>query len=170
MMTPFTYLISQTEFRAEISVLNFNLEIDRAAQHFISVQRLKVREILGDKFYDQLVAEKAANTITPDNEKLRAEYLLPYMAFQIVYEFAEQAYGQITNTGAQKFTGVNTQPAEPSYLATMKRSAGSTANAYAAALTKYLKENQSKYPLWGGCSVATQTPVNCGIWINPKYK
>lgn len=166
----FTYLITQTEFRDRISVLNHNLEIDRLVQHFRTVQELKLSEVLGTPLYDELVSQVSTSSITTDNEKLRSDYIAPYLSFQIFYEFAEQSYGQVTNTGAQKFNGVNTVPIETAYITSLKRQAGQSAMAYAERMIKYLNENRTKYPLWKGNCAAGVKPTNGGIFISPEHR
>lgn len=106
-----------------------------------SVQEKHIRPILGDDFYEAVIAVPTSYTaLTP--------YLEPIIAYFVKYYILPDILIEMSDTGINQIAGQNRQVADSNALELMRQAAIETAQIRISTLNKYLYDNQTLYPLY----------------------
>jgi len=65
----------------------------------LKTQRQYIRNFLGKDYYDEILTQVAASTLTADNTALLDDYLKPMLAHYCLYERLPQINHHVTNSG-----------------------------------------------------------------------
>ena len=127
-----------------------------------SVQQRHIMPMLGEDFYDDLVANQA-------NYTTLIAYLKPVLAFYVAYYTLPKIYNEIGSTGIAQIQGKNRQQANKGDLVTMQNYMLDAAEMYAKRLAKYLDDNSSSFSLYSkGDNPVEQISIIGGIIFEEK--
>ncbi len=118
------------------------VEIDKIKEDTIlAVQQKHLIPVLGEDFYDAIVADpiKYAEVIAK---------IKPALAYIVKYYLLPDIFSEVSTTGIGLITGKNNQKASRDELGDHQKSAIDTYEMHIGVLTKYLNDNTSSYPLY----------------------
>ena len=106
-----------------------------------AVQQKYIMPILGEDFYDDVI-------LTPASYTTLLAYLKPIVAHYVRYMMLPELLVEDSNTGLNKIPGNNRTAGTTEDLGSKRQNALDIAQIYTTALTKYLDDNSSTYPLY----------------------
>ena len=122
-----------------------------------AIQVRYILPILGEDFYDAVVADAASYTAL-------VAYLKPIIAYYVRYQILPDVFTDVANTGVNRIPGNNRVPGTSDDLGSLKQSALETAMMYVSAMTKYLDDNYTDYPLYyPGANPDNRVQISGGI-------
>ena len=111
------------------------------------VQETSFRPLLCDELFCELLTQKEAGTLTPENEALikKAE---PYLSQLIYAEWASESRYVSSNTGLRTLSEENFNNSPGVDTSGIIMNARNKAAYYRSKILIYLNENKDDYPLW----------------------
>lgn len=106
-----------------------------------AVQVKHILPILGEDFYNDVIAN-------PANYATLLTYLKPIVAHYVRFTILPDIFSEVSNTGINKVPGNNRTAGTTEDLGSMRQSTLDIAGLYVKALTKYLNDNETIYPLY----------------------
>lgn len=144
---PLTLLLNQDDWRSYVPI-DRNLQWSERVQAAInSAQASYIRATLGYKLYDELIAQVAADTVTPLNQAL-LERIAPVLAWYSLADLLPYLQQVPTEAGPANFTGQNLTTANQADIGRTQRTAFDKARVFEAQLVEYLQDNRTSYPLY----------------------
>lgn len=111
-----------------------------------------LKDVLGREFFDEIMAQYTANTLTSDNSTLYEDYIKDYLAWQTYFYYMKFANVDATPTGVRTFTDANSSIADDVKMYSLEKNILDRANFYKFNLINFINESQSndsgKYPLY----------------------
>lgn len=86
--------------------LSLNTDTTKYAM-VIKIAQEDLQDVLGKEFYDEIVAQYDADTLTDDNEALYDPYILDYLCWNTYYHWLKFANSDSTPTGEREFIDEN---------------------------------------------------------------
>jgi hypothetical protein len=155
-------LISRTDVKA-VRDFSPNIENIRIDPYIREAHELYLANFLGADLYDEIMTEKAGNTLTAANLALINDYLKTPLCFYAYARMIEAQPVNVTRFGVvRKETefSENLSVGDLQKLADMARKAGA---AYLDKARVFLNDNAADYPLWE--TDGTQKTGNWGVNI-----
>lgn len=181
-------VIINEELFKENSPIKEDTIIDKFVPYLSIAQRMYIRKILGVALLEELQAQvKAAsvtpvpdpNPITPANQALIL-MIAPVLSFYAVYQGIPFHWASIVNKGITIRESENSKGVDVKDIAQLRRWLKDDAEELGRALTEYLCECATQYPLWkpgtgygcgGGCGDDLKTnDLDTGINIPIRYR
>ncbi len=136
------YFITKADVLAVPVVFSREVEEDKIQDDLIeSVTQRHIMPILGEDFYDDVVAN-------PANYVTLKTYLLPVVANYIKYYILPDIHSEVSTAGINTITGQNKQPVPLESLETVRQSTLDAALLQGQRLLKYLTDNEDDLPLY----------------------
>jgi hypothetical protein len=138
--------------KAEIVTLAFSRDIStiRMPENIIHAVEIKhIKPVLGEDFYNAVITTVASYAAL-------IVYLKPVIAFFVKFYILPEIYNDISNTGVNRLQGNNRASSSLDDLGSARQNCLDSANMYVEALTTYLNDNYSLYPLY----YQSANPVN----------
>jgi hypothetical protein len=126
-----------------------------------AVQERHILPVLGETFYDLIVA-------TPTSYTAVVDLINPVLAYFVKYYMLPDIYAEISTTGLNILSGQNRQQAPRETLADMKNAALDLAAMHNRRLAKYLDDNSSSYTDYYKTANPVETIVIAGGIIFDK--
>lgn len=145
-----TYLKDQTVITQNVDTQMIIPLTQTASDLFVSI-------ILGQEYYEFLLAKYNAQTLTAD-EILLVDHIQPMMAWRSAEMALGVAAAAFTNKGAQTQSGDFSAPADFSTLSYVRTEYRNYAEYYANRVVKFLQLNEDDYPGWTADSNKIDTP------------
>lgn len=149
-----TEIITAAEVKSNVlATLDFdeNLLSDRIIQY----QRKYVRALLGDDFYDQLLTEVAATSLTAENSTLLTSYIKPMLSHYIMFEELPYIQNQIGSRGVRNPLDDISSDAGNRGMGTIRNKLLADGDLMKENLIQYIKDeqedNSSAYSLYDTC-------------------
>lgn len=142
-----TLFISQEDFKDRVD-LSDNVLSKYILPNIASVQDRYIKKILCKDFYDELIEQVDADTLTSANETLVDDYIKPAMVFRAYARYIATANIYNTASGFRKFREDNSDIAENSDMTALLSQAESDAMYYEKELYDYLENNEDDYPTY----------------------
>lgn len=142
-----TLFISQQDFKDKVN-LSDNVLSKYIIPSIALVQDRYIRKILCDDFYDELITQVDAGTLTSANETLIDDYIKPAMVYRAYARYVSTANVYSTASGLRKFVEQDSEAATASDLASIIKQAESDAVFYERELYEYLEDNEDNYPTY----------------------
>lgn len=111
-----------------------------------AVEDTFLRPLLCDDFFDEIKTQFEASLLTPDNQELYIDYIVPFLAWKTYWHFAKNKTYQTRDNGVVSPTGQNFGAPDLAAVNNVLQHALSQANAYEAMLRKQLDKNRELYP------------------------
>ena len=149
-----TLFISQQDFKERVD-LSDNVLSKYIVPNIASVQDRYIKKILCKVFYDELITQIDAGTLTTANETLIDDHIKPAMVFRSYARYLATANIFSTPAGFRKFREDNSDAAEAADMTAFLNQANSDASFYEKELSNFLQNNLSDYPTFRdecGCS------------------
>jgi hypothetical protein len=119
-----------------------NINDARIADGMINMVQVKhLKPILSKKLYDDVVNN-------PTNYSALITLIKPILAYFVKYYLLPGIYNDISNTGINKVPGNNRTPGTIDDLGSVRQDCLDVAQMSQAALTDYLNDNDTLYPLY----------------------
>jgi len=144
LLITYSYLRTETDIDQNINNKDLDNPIKRAED--------QLKFMLGTAFYDQLVSQNDAESLSADNQALYDPYVKKYLAWQAYQYWLIKSPVYATKIGMRQFREDNSDPASDKIMGEMIRDAKEATQGYKGALLSFLKaqqtEDTSKYPLY----------------------
>lgn len=155
-----TKLISYAYLRTECDISQNIPDQELDAKIRWAQDMLKM--LLGKSFYDQIVSQFQAGTLTADNTALFDPYIKQFLAWQAHEDWLIKANFKDTRAGFRVHREDNSDPVSDANMAILIKAAKSKSSTYKNELIGFLNEEQarssSKYPLYDpDCELKTST-------------
>lgn len=129
-------------------------------KYILTSQRKYVKSTLGVKYYDELLTQIAAATLTPDNTIIVNSFIKPMLAHYIVYEVYSKVHTQLTNQGAMENDTEFTDQARSFEYSQSRDFYINKADFWKKDMIDYIKEakdlDPTKFPLFNDCDTPPQ--------------
>lgn len=142
-----TYLISQETLQSETG-LSENIDGDKLKISIWNVQQTKLRGILSNLLYDEVITQKSASTLTTLNETLLTTYILPYLSWASYVDFSIFSGVLSTATGLRVQKDDSSDPITDRTLNNLIAAANQKVKYYESQLVEYLVLKAESYPLY----------------------
>ncbi len=142
-----TLFISQEDFSERVD-LSSNILSKYVVPNIAAVQDRYIKKILCKEFYDELISQLDASTVTASNQTLIDDYIKPAMVFRSYARYLATANIFSTPSGFRKYREDNSDAAESSEMTAFLNQANSDANFYEKELYEYLQNNLDNYPTY----------------------
>ena len=119
-----------------------DIQTDKIKNEIIeAVQERHILPILGEDFYDAIVA-------APTSYSAVVDLIKPIVAFFVKYYVLPEIFAEISTTGVNILTGQNRSRASEGEVNELRNTALEMAAMHIRRLTKYLDDNSESYPLY----------------------
>jgi len=149
-MAATTEIITATEVLTKIPNNDFDPAL--VDEYIIKAQRKYIRPLLGEDFYDEILTQSAAASLTSDNTTLVNSYLKPCLSYYVIYESLPQIKNSISSSGVVEFGHEFANAAPRRDYAALRSQILTDADDWRAEVIKFIKDSQeddsSKFPLW----------------------
>lgn len=149
-----TEVITATEVR-NLVINSVQFDVANFKNRIINYQRKYLRKLLGKDYYNEILTQVAAASLTADNSTLLTSYIKPMLAHYIVFEEMPYLRTKIGNLGARNPLDDLSGQSEDDDYGLLRRRLSSDADLMKENLIQYIKDQQeddsSKYPLFEGC-------------------
>ena len=136
------YFITKADVLAFPVVFSREVEEEKIQDDLIeSVTQMHILPILGEDFYDDVVAN-------PSNYTTLKTYLLPVVANYIKYYILPDIHSEVSTAGINTITGQNKQPVPVESMETVRQATIDAARLQAKRLLKYLTDNEDTFTLY----------------------
>jgi hypothetical protein len=144
LLITYSYLRTETDISQTIDNKDLDNPIKRAQD--------QLKFMLGPAFYNELVSENDANSMSANNTALYDPYVKQFLAWQAYQFWIIKSPVYATKIGMRQFREDNSDPASDKIIGEMIRDAKETTQSYKGALLSFLKaqqtEDSTKYPLY----------------------
>jgi len=150
-----------------------NYDQDQLKQMIWDTQEHHLPRIIGSALYEELKTQSRTNALTPDNQTLVYEKIVPFLMWKVLADGAVLFTYKVKNKGIVTQSSDNATPATISDIQFIITQFEDKAQMYAQRITNFLIENDTTYPLFtdAGDGVDTIHPnfdqYNVG-WYMPK--
>jgi len=104
-----TEMMTTTEVKT-IAIVNSNIDTAYIDQYILMAQRQYIRKFLGNDFYEELLTQIDASSLTSDNTDIMV-YVKNALAHFIVFESMPQLRNQIVKGGVMQHLSETSEPA-----------------------------------------------------------
>jgi len=119
-------------------------------KRLLKCQRKYLRDLIGEDFYDEILTEFAAGTLTADNLTLLNDYIIPMLSYYLVYESLPDIRTNITSSGVVELSQEFISPSSRGDYASVRNQILADAEDWRVELLRFIKDTQkddsSKYP------------------------
>lgn len=141
-----------------IAIVNSNLDTAYIDQYILFTQRKYLREFLSKEFYEELLTQIAASTLTTNNTNVLV-YIKNALAHYIVYESLPQVRNQIAKGGVFNNLNATSEPATDLGFGNTRQDYLMKAENFREEIDYYIKQiredDDTAYPLY--CKTSKQT-------------
>ena len=123
-----------------------NVSDDRLIPMIALAQEKYIRNDLGKKLYDTIIAGLVADNETSDNETLRVDYIKPALIWLSLVEFVQYNRFRIDDKGSYIVSAENSTAMDDRQNQKYIREVRINAQTYVEQLIDYLCYNSEKYP------------------------
>ena len=149
-MSATTEIMTSTEVLDKIPNNDFDPAL--IEKYIIKAQRKYIRPLLGDDFYDEILTQTAATSLTSDNSGLVTNYLKPCLAYFTIADAFPQIKSNVTSSGVMTLDHEFANPSSREDYAALRSQMYTDAEDWRAEVIKYIKDTQeddsSKFPLY----------------------
>ena len=149
-MAATTEIMTATEVLDKIPNNDFDPAL--IEKYIIKSQRKFIRPLIGEDFYDEILTQTAAATLTSDNTTLVTDYIKPCLAYFVIAEAFPQIKNNVTSSGVMTLDHDFANPSSREDYAALRSQMYSDAEDWRAEVKKFIKDTQeddsSKYPLY----------------------
>lgn len=161
--------ISET-FLKDNSMINDNVDFKNLRSTIITAQDIHLEAILGTALYEDLVAKGIANTFNADELVLIRKYIQKVMIWYTIMESTPEFKLKYMNKGIMIKSSDNSQSGTQEDIRFLESRAKIKSEIYAEKLTKYLLNNNSKFPKYDEFSISGTNPnrnnYTLGIYLD----
>lgn len=157
-----TLFISQQDFKDRVD-LSDNILSKYIVPSIALVQDRYIKKILCKLFYDELIAQIDASTLTAANDTLVDDYIKPAMVYRSYARYLANSNVFSTPSGFRKYKEENSDTAEVADMQALMNQANSDAAYYERELIDYLENNEDDYPTF-------RDNCKCGPKISSGFK
>lgn len=167
------FLLSEKRFKADMMWDN----VDAAAYirpALMTAQDIHLREVLGDKLLNEVMARVKANRLEGYYKELVDEYCIPFLEFQTAADMVVPSTFKQRNAGVVQTYDSNLNTMSVSDVKYMEQFYLNKVGFYQNRLVKYLNQNKTHFPEYNvcGCGDNVTNPVDtvkqCGIFLNGR--
>lgn len=139
----FAYLKEEVDVPHNLSNDDFDHKIYRAQE--------RLRMLIGDEFYQDLLTNYKNNTLSTSYNSLYNPYVKQFVAFQTYALWTVTANFKATRSGFRVHLDENSEAVSSEDMAIIIKDAKQDSEYYAKLLVDFLKNHSEDYPLYSGC-------------------
>lgn len=159
-----TYFMTEAEVKAAGTGIDKNIDPSFINFYIIVCQQNYVKQLLGKDYYNELITQKSANTLTAANQEIVTR-LKKALAFRVRSEIIFEMTYKTTNQGVVSTNGEDFTVAEKEILIMKMQSYKDLAENFRNNdVREYICDNSSLYPLYGG-KIKGNNAFNTGYGI-----
>ncbi|ANS03585.1 hypothetical protein [uncultured Mediterranean phage uvDeep-CGR2-KM21-C345] len=149
-MSATTEIMTTTEVLDKIPNNDFDPAL--VEKYIIKAQRKYIRSLLGEDFYEEILTQTAAASLSSDNSGLVTNYIKPCLAYYVIYESLPQIKNNISSSGVMELDHEFANAANRGDYGALRSQILTDADDWRAEVIKYIEDTQesdsSKFPLW----------------------
>lgn len=141
-------LFLSVEYLRDNTVINGNVDSEILEPFILLAQNVHIETIVGTKLYNNIIEEIIADTLSADNQTLLDDYLQPALLQWSLYESLPFINYKLTNKAISTKNSDNSDAVELDELHYLRTTVRDVAEYMSERATKFLKTNESTYPLY----------------------
>lgn len=149
----------------QLTAISQNVDVSLLVPFIQVSEEMNIYPILGTALVTELLNQIDTITLTPDNEKLLNEYIIPFDAWSTFMESSIFLLYRTVNKGLVKNFGDNSTPLDRFELSQYRQSINDRVSFYKNRLVDYLNTNKSLFPLYRPDCGSTRQSSSTGIWL-----
>ena len=153
----------------EFSVANENLDNKLLEPTLIYIQDGYLRQLLGKDFYDAIIVQINADTVTAVNQTLLNDYIEPYLINKVLANCMLDITYKLRNKAVSTMNADFTNVADLTDLSKMSGQYEQRAKTYQSMMVEFLCDNSGDYPLYSP-KQATRTNNTSGLFLGNVRK
>lgn len=143
-----TYLIVFADLQERYPV-SMQLQPADLNPHILAAQKFGLRSVLGESMYLDVLAQISGGS--PDAATVAVlEYIKDYLCYEVAYKLFDLHQYKITAAGVVRKTSALSEPISDGAMNKASGTLKSYSKVAADALVKFICDNSSDYPLFGG--------------------
>lgn len=150
-MAATTEIITTTEV-IELALTQKKVDPVLLDNDILPAQREYIKKFLGVEFYDEILTQVDAASLTPDNTELLEDYLKPMLAHFVVYVAFPHIQLEIGSKGVMKNISETSEPASNREAANLRNNFDYKGNLWRNDATEFIRESKeadpTKFPLF----------------------
>ena len=168
-------MIITSELLKKYSIIPFNYNMDEVMLYVNLAEQLWVQPLIGQSMYEEINAQVATNTVSPENATLLVNGgLYQYLSCAVLLQFLPNAYLKISEVGITKTHSDNSESATLEDITYLQSHLRSELETRKRALINWIEEHIASYPKFEpeeqfcGCKAKKDT---CGCTVglvNPQ--
>jgi hypothetical protein len=139
----------------DFTTLDLGFDIDYFTNYILSTQRKYVKGLLGKDYYDEILTQVAAASLTADNTIIVDDFLKPMLAHYVIFEVMPAVRTQFVNQGAMSNDTEFSDSASSFDYSGMRNFFSSEGDLWKYQTDDYIKDakkdDSTKYPLYQNC-------------------
>lgn len=148
-----------------ITPISQNTDINLLVPFIDVSEQMNLYPILGLAFVTELQNQIDTVTLTPDNETLLNNYIIPYDAWSTFMEASVFLVFRSNNKGVTKNFSDSSQPIDRFELSVYRQGINDKVNFYRNRLIEYLQDNKTLFPLYRAEPGATRQSNSTGFFL-----
>lgn len=149
-----TEIMTDTEVK-NLAVNDYGFDESYFTNYILTSQRKYVKPVLGKDYYDEILTQIAAASLTADNTIIVEDFIKPMLAHYVVYEVYSNVHVQLTNQGSMN-NDTEFSDQSNSYDYSQSRDFFiNKADFWKADMIEYIEEakddDSTKFPLFDNC-------------------
>lgn len=141
-------LFLSVDYLRDNTVINGNVDSEILEPFILLAQNVHIETIVGTKLYNDLISEIIADSLTVDNQTLLDDYLQPALLQWSLYEALPFINYKLTNKAVSTKNSDNSDAVELDELHYLRTTVKDVAEYMSERATKFLKTNETTYPLY----------------------
>ncbi len=141
-------LFLSVDYLRDNTVINGNVDSEILEPFILLAQNVHIETIVGTKLYNNIIDEIIADNLSADNQDLLDNYLQPALLQWSLYESLPFINYKLTNKAISTKNSDNSDAVELDELHYLRTTVRDVAEYMSERATKFLKTNESTYPLY----------------------
>ena len=141
-------LFLSVDYLRDNTVINGNVDSELLEPFILTAQNVHIEALVGTKLYNSIIASIEADTLAGDNKALIDDYLQPALVQWSLYEALPFINYKLTNKSIATKSSDNSEAVELDELHYLRTTVRDVAEYMSERATKYLKANETLYPLY----------------------
>ena len=141
-------LFLSVDYLRDNTVINGNVDSEILEPYILLAQNVHIEAVVGTKLYNSIIANIEADTLAGVDKTLVDDYIQPALVQWSLYEALPFINYKLTNKSIATKSSDNSEAVELDELHYLRTAVRDVAEYMSERATKYLKANETLYPLY----------------------
>lgn len=143
---------------------SYNVDAKELFSHSVDAQTIKIQELLGSAFYNELYTNFLDNNLSPEEDKLIKDFIVPSLVWRSLHYAIPFLSNKILNKGVIKYTDENGNQSLRGEMGYLRNIINERATWRENIMVKFIYQNINDYPTF------EENMCNNKQLINPSKK